>query len=153
MVSTSLPLGDTLQDSWWMPETTDSIKLYNFFPIYPDLYTYIPMSVMTHTYIPMSVCMLSCFSRVWLCATNMDYVACHTSLSKGFSRQEYWSGFPCPPRGGSSLPRDEPTSFVSPSLTGEFFTTSTTWEAPCIPMIKFNLQIRHNKRLTTTIIK
>ena len=27
-------------------------------------------------------------------------------LSKGFSRQEYWNGLPCPPPGGSSQPKD-----------------------------------------------
>ena len=29
----------------------------------------------------------------------MDYIACKTPLSMGFSRQEYWSGLPCPPPG------------------------------------------------------
>ena len=29
---------------------------------------------------------------------------------------------------GSSRPRDWPTSFVSPALSGEFFIASTTWE-------------------------
>ena len=41
-------------------------------------------------------------------------------------RQEYWSGFPCPPR-GSFL---EAKSLSSPALGGRFFTTSTTYEAP-----------------------
>ena len=31
---------------------------------------------------------------------------------------------------GSSWPRIEPRSLVSPALAGEFFTTSATWEAP-----------------------
>ena len=35
--------------------------------------------------------MLSCFSRVWLCATLWT-VAWQAPLSMGFSRQEYWSG-------------------------------------------------------------
>ena len=39
--------------------------------------------------------MLSCFSRVRLCATL--WTAAHQApLSTGFSRQEYWSGFPFP---------------------------------------------------------
>ena len=33
-------------------------------------------------------------------------VACQPPLSKGFSKQEYWSGFPGPPS-GSSPPRDQ----------------------------------------------
>ena len=41
-------------------------------------------------------------------------------------RQEYWSGFPCPPQ-GSFL---EAKSLSSPALGGRFFTTSTTYEAP-----------------------
>ena len=32
-------------------------------------------------------------------------VACQVPLSMGFSRQEYWSGLPCPPS-GASQPRD-----------------------------------------------
>ena len=43
----------------------------------------------------MHACMLSRFSRVQLCATL--WTAAHQApLSKGFSRQEYWSGLPFP---------------------------------------------------------
>ena len=48
----------------------------------------------------------------------------------GFSRQEYWSGLPCPPPGNLPDPGIEPLSPVSPALAGGFFTTSTTREAP-----------------------
>ena len=48
----------------------------------------------------------------------------------GFSRQEYWSGLPCPPPGDLPNPGMEPTSLTSPTLAGGFFTTGTTWEAP-----------------------
>ena len=34
-------------------------------------------------------------------------------LSLGFSRQEYWSGLPCPPPGESSQPRDQTCISVS----------------------------------------
>ena len=44
------------------------------------------------------VCVLSHFSRVWHFAT-LWIVACQAPLSMGFSRQEYWSGLPCPPPG------------------------------------------------------
>ena len=37
-------------------------------------------------------------------------VACHTPLSMGFFRQEYWSGLPCPPRGDFPDPGIEPRS-------------------------------------------
>ena len=42
-----------------------------------------------------NVCMLS---RVQLFVT-LWAVACQPPLSMGFSRQEYWSGLPCPPPG------------------------------------------------------
>ena len=48
----------------------------------------------------------------------------------GFSRQEYWSGLPCPPPGIFPDPGIKPTSFISPALAGRFFTTSITWEVP-----------------------
>ena len=46
-------------------------------------------------------------------------VACQVPLSKGFTRQEYWSG----------VPWIEPVSLESPAPVAGFFTTSTTWEA------------------------
>ena len=36
-------------------------------------------------------------------------VACQASLSVGFSRQEYWSGLPCPSPGYLPDPEIEPT--------------------------------------------
>ena len=47
----------------------------------------------------------------------------------GFSRQEYWSGLPCPPPGDLPNPGIEPASIISPALAGGFLTISTTWEA------------------------
>ena len=47
------------------------------------------------------------------------------SLSMGFSRQEYWSGLPCPPPGDLPDPGFEPTSLMSQVPTGRFF---ITWE-------------------------
>ena len=46
----------------------------------------------------------------------------------GFSRQEYWSGLPCPPPGDLPDSGIESTSFTSPALAGWFFTTSAIWE-------------------------
>ena len=73
--------------------------------------------------------MLSRFSRVQLSATPWT-VARQAPLSMGFSRQEYWSGLPCPPPGDLANPGMEPMSLTSPALAGRFFTPSTTWEAP-----------------------
>ena len=39
-------------------------------------------------------------------------------------RQEYWSGFPCPPLGGIADSGIKPMSRNSPALAGRFFTTS-----------------------------
>ena len=48
-------------------------------------------------------------------------IACQAPLSMGFSRQEDWSGLPCPPPGNFPDPVIEPTSFTSPALVGGFF--------------------------------
>ena len=72
--------------------------------------------------------MLSHFSQAQLFVTLWT-VACQAPLSMGFSRQEYWSGLPCPPPGDLPDPGIKPTSLMSPALTGRFFTTSATWEA------------------------
>jgi len=46
---------------------------------------------------------------------------------RGSSRQEYWSGLPCPSPGDLPDLGIEPASVTSPALAGEHFTT--TWEA------------------------
>ena len=55
---------------------------------------------------------LSGFTHVWLLATLWT-VTCQALLSKGFSRQEYWSGLPCPPPGDLPDPGIEPTSLYT----------------------------------------
>ena len=78
----------------------------------------------------MDSCTLSGVSRVQLFAT--PWTAAHQApLSMGFSKQEYWSGLPCPPAGDLPDPGIEPASLTSPALAGGFFTTSATWE-PCM---------------------
>ena len=73
-------------------------------------------------------CVLSCFSRVQLFVTPRT-VARQASLSTGFSRQEYWSGLPCPSPGDLTDSGIEPTSLRSPALAGGVFTACITWEA------------------------
>ena len=75
----------------------------------------------------LSLC-TSALSRVWLFVTPWT-VAHQAPLSMGSSRQEYWSGLPCPPPGDLPDPGIEPPSLKSPALAGGFFTTSVTWEA------------------------
>jgi len=45
-------------------------------------------------------------------------------LSMGLSRQEYWSGLPCPPPGDLPNPRTEPTLLISAALAGGVLTTT-----------------------------
>ena len=73
--------------------------------------------------------MPSHFSHVQLFAILWT-VAHQAPLSVKFSRQEPWSGLPCPPSGDLPNPGIEPASLIPPTKAGGFFTTSDTWEAP-----------------------
>ena len=75
--------------------------------------------------LPLCVCALSVrlFVTPWT-------VACQTLLSPGFSRQQFWSGLLFSSPGDLSDPGIGPQSLASPSLAGQFFTTSATWKAP-----------------------
>ena len=55
-----------------------------------------------------------------LCTTLCDPLL--SSLSTGFSRQEYWSGLPFPPPGDLLDPGIKPVSRESPALAAVFFT-------------------------------
>ena len=66
-----------------------------------------------------------CIPSHSLCPTLCDPMDCS---SPGFSRQEYWSGLPCPPPRDLSDPGIEPVSLKSPALAGRFLTASATWE-------------------------
>ena len=97
------------------------------------IYTYVCMCVAymythLHICIYMYVCMLSCFICVQLFVTLWT-VAHQTPLLMRFSRQEYWSGLPCPLPGDLPDPEIKPMSLMPPALAGRFFTTSATWEA------------------------
>ena len=85
-------------------------------------------------------CMRECVhaKSLQLCPTlvTLQTGAHKALLPMGYSRQEYWSGLPCPPPGDLSDPGIEPVSLMSPELAGGFFTISTTWEA--------NIQIYYN---------
>ena len=70
--------------------------------------------------------MLSRFSCVQLFVTLWS-LAYQAPLSMGFSRQEYWSGLPCPPPEDLPDPGTELESLTSPALAGGFFTTSITF--------------------------
>ena len=70
----------------------------------------------------------SCFRHVQFFATPRT-VAHQAPLSMKFSRQEYWSGLPCPPPGHLPNPRIEPES--------------PAWQADCSPLSHRGSPIRH----------
>ena len=72
------------------------------------------------------LCVLSHFSRVRLLVTPWT-VAHQAPLSMGFSRQEYWSGLPCPPPQISDRPEFSSTTkwlSFSPKRTTEMCSIS-----------------------------
>ena len=70
---------------------------------------------------------------------------CQAPLSMGFSRQEYWSGMPCPPPGDLPNPGIGPHLLCLLHWQGRFFTTRATWEA-------HNVYIHQNTVLYTSNI-
>ena len=70
---------------------------------------------------------LNRFSCIRLFATLWT-VAHKAPLSTGFSKQEHWSGLPCPPPGDLPYPGIELSSLMSPELASRFFITSATWK-------------------------
>ena len=74
---------------------------------------------------------LSHFSCVRL--LEIPWTVAHYALCMDFSRQEYWSGLPCPPPGDLPDPGIEPMFLMSLALAGGFFTTSASWEAHPTP--------------------
>ena len=77
-------------------------------------------------------CMLNRFSHVRFC-TTLWTGACQVCLSMGFSRQEYWSGLPCPPPGDLPDQGIKPGTLTSPALAGKLFPTGATWGAQTNP--------------------
>ena len=74
------------------------------------------------------VCVLSCFSCVWLFAT-LWIVALQNPPSMEFSSQEYWSELPCPPPGDLLDVQSSDTKYidnvVQPSPSSIFITVSS----------------------------
>ena len=75
------------------------------------------------------MCVLGHFGRVWLLQPR-GLSPPGSSVRGKNSRQEHWSGLPCPPAGNLPDPGGKPSPLNSPALAGEFLTTRTTWEAP-----------------------
>ena len=96
--------------------------LFTFKSCYDFIHLYLCEYIDTHTHVYAHVKSLQ---YVWL--------AFQAPLSIDFSRQENWSGLPCPPSGDLPNPRIEPESLLSPALAGRFFATSA-WEFRCVYM-------------------
>ena len=78
---------------------------------------------------PASKC-AKCVSHSVVSDSATPWTVAHQGpLSVGFSRQEYWSGLPCPPPRELPDPGTESTSLRTRELASGFFTTSSTWEA------------------------
>ena len=76
-----------------------------------------------------------CESRSVLCSSLLvtPWTVAHWApLSVGFSRQEYWSGLPCPPPGHLPHPGIELAPHVS-CIGRWVLYQSTTWGAPLTP--------------------
>ena len=95
--------------------------------------TFIPLLHMVSTCHGISsfVVVVPSLSRIRLFVTPWTTPG-QAPLSTGFSRQEYWSGLPCPPPGNFSNPGIEPTFLTSPALAGGFFTTEPTLTLSCL---------------------
>ena len=86
-----------------------------------------PFSVFPHACVLSHVSCVPLFATLWI-------VALQAPLSTEFSRQEYWTGLPCPPPGDLPDPGIEPTS---PALQVD----SLHQESPCVflqcPILSF----------------
>ena len=75
------------------------------------------------------------FSSVW---TFWDPVDCGLLGSSVHSRQEYWSGLPCPSPGDFPEPGIEIASLMSPALTGKFFFQQCHLGSPFFRIVKWS---------------
>ena len=100
---THVPLSKMGFTSKWMPRKGNLPALGPLFPKWRNL-------------VPFGVCVLC---PVWLSVTPWT-VALQAPLSMGFSKEEYWSGWPFPPPGDLPDPGIEPVSPASLALAGRF---------------------------------
>ena len=86
-------------------------KQYCFIYIYIYTHTHTHTHTCIHTHVHIYIYVLNRFSCVRL-FTTLWSVAHQAPLSMGFSRQEYWNGFPHPPPGDLPDPGVEPVSLT-----------------------------------------
>ena len=136
-----------LEIEWWLYLTPRCLKSHDICHIMSetlildcpatgkmDTSQYLIFQVLSICHVLLNVSFTPCMhaKSLQLCSTLCDPID-HSPPSFSvhrISRQEYWSGLPCPPPGGLPDPVIEPVTLTSPALVGRFFTTSTTQEAP-----------------------
>ena len=64
----------------------------------------------------------------------------------GFSREEHWSGLPCPPPGDPPNPGIELMSSMSPALQEHSLPTEATWEAQGTQCNNIQMLMTESKR-------
>ena len=83
-------------------------------------------------------------SHIWLSVVPWTIVR-QAPLSRGFSRQEYWSGLPFPSPGDLPDPGTDPAAFVSPALSGDLLPLASS-RKPKIKYIFLNQKKRKRNR-------
>ena len=89
-----------------------------------------PYIALAHSFIELQNTPVLLFTMCYIASIVSDSVTPWTGahqapLSTGFSRQEYWSGLPCPSAGDLPNPGIGPESLMSPALPGGFFAINT----------------------------
>ena len=93
----------------------NNLSLKSFLETKQDLFSFCSFSLPVR----IGEYVLSCFHRVRLFLT--PWTVAHWVLLMGFSRQEYWTGWPCPPPGDLPDPGTEPASPATLELQADFF--------------------------------
>ena len=115
-----------------MIDKLDYIKLYNYFS--SKYFKNIEINPQTRLYLSntcnwqMCAFILNRFSHVQFFVT-LWAISHQAPLSRGFSRQEYWSGLPCPPPRESSWPRHWTRVFYASCIGRQVLYTSAAREA------------------------
>ena len=132
-----------------MIDRLDYIKLYNYF--FSKYFKNIAINPQTRLYLSntcnwqMCAFILNHFSHVQFFVT-LWAISHQAPLSRGFSKQEYWSGLPCPPPRESSWPRHWTRVFYASCIGRRVLYTSAAREAQLTRQ-----SIRVHKKLSLSV--